>query len=279
MIKYSNIGKIGLKNNGNTCYLNASLQLLTHSGEFILKLYKYYKNNKNITLIEKELLLLIIKKWFSNEIIHNPLNIQIELSKKNSIFKPEFCEQNDASELLCCLIEEFQPLFKNIFISKFNSILICKKCNYRKERIEDFNILSLDVTNHLNESFKNFFKKETLDDKVNCEKCNKKQIFDKKFEINKLSNNIIIHLKRFNNKLEKNKQKIHANNILTLNNINYELRGTIVHNGSFQYGHYFFLGKNLSNQWFNYNDSVIYKLKLDEILSNGYIFYYERIVN
>ena len=37
MLHYNKIGVIGLNNNGNTCYLNACLQLLSHSGKLTLK--------------------------------------------------------------------------------------------------------------------------------------------------------------------------------------------------------------------------------------------------
>ena len=86
MLHYNKIGVIGLNNNGNTCYLNACLQLLSHSGKLTLKLYNYMKNNeKKLTNIEKTLLYLIINKWFTNKINYNPLIIQKEIAKENDL--------------------------------------------------------------------------------------------------------------------------------------------------------------------------------------------------
>ena len=42
----NHIGKLGLINNGNTCYLNACLQLISHSGFFVHNFFKEVKENK-----------------------------------------------------------------------------------------------------------------------------------------------------------------------------------------------------------------------------------------
>jgi len=39
------IGRIGLNNNGNTCYFNACIQLISHSGFFVHKLFTEIKHN------------------------------------------------------------------------------------------------------------------------------------------------------------------------------------------------------------------------------------------
>ncbi|SUZ91047.1 uncharacterized protein METZ01_LOCUS43901 [marine metagenome] len=281
MLHYNKIGVIGLNNNGNTCYLNACLQLLSHSGKLTLKLYNYMKNNeKKLTNIEKTLLYLIINKWFTNKINYNPLIIQKEIAKENDLFNPLYCSQNDSSESMIYIIDLLNKKFSNIFQSNIKMFLQCNNCKKIRIQEEIFNILSIEVKHHINDSLKNFLKKEKLEDKINCENCGKKTETFKKYEFNQLSDNLIIHFKRFkeiNNKYVKDRSKIICPDYITINKNNYELRGIIIHSGTIKGGHYYFIGKNLINIWYKYDDILVKKLYNKDIINDGYIYYYEKI--
>jgi ubiquitin C-terminal hydrolase len=175
------------------------------------------------------------------------------------------------------LIDELSEKYQNIFKNVFYSILKCKKCNSERKIEEKLNIWSLTLKEHINDSFKDFFSREILEDKVYCNKCNKKENFIKYYKIKKLSNSLIIHLKRFNNKLIKNNNDIYVNDIIRLENDEYELRGVIIHSGNCKSGHYYFIGKDLSNIWYRYNDNYYNIEKNLNIFKKGYMFYYEKI--
>ena len=283
MLHYNKIGMIGLENNGNTCYLNSCLQLLTHSGNFIMKLYNHMKTKdiKTLTNIEKTLLYLIINKWFTNEIKYNPLKIQLEISLENDLFNPEYCNQNDSSESMIYIIDLLNINLSTIFHSNIDSSLQCQKCKQIRKKNEKFNIISVELKHHINDSIKSFLKKEKLEDKITCDNCNEKTETYKKYEINKLSENLIIHLKRFkdvNNLYIKDRSKIICPDLITINKNDYELRGVIIHSGTVTGGHYYFIGKNLMNIWYKYDDILVKKLNNIDIISDGYIFYFEKII-
>jgi ubiquitin C-terminal hydrolase len=286
LLHYNKIGKIGLYNNGNTCYLNACLQLLTHSGKFILDIYQYSKNKNMIDLnnIEKTLLYLIINKWFSNKIVYNPQIIQDEISKKNDLFNPLYCYQNDTSESMIYIIDLLNLEFSKIFHNNMIQNLQCTICQKNRKKKEYLNILTVELSYHINESIKKFFKREKLqnDNKVYCENCNENTNTYKKYEIDELSENLIIHLKRFkeiNNEYFKDQSKIICPNYITIEKNNYELRGAIIHMGStISGGHYYFIGKNLMNEWFKYDDIHIQKIKNPiNIIQKSYMLLFEKI--
>jgi ubiquitin C-terminal hydrolase len=282
MLHYNKIGIIGLQNNGNTCYLNACLQLLTHSGKFTMKLYNFLKDSdeKKLTNIEKTLLYLIINKWFTNNIKYNPSKIHSEIALENDLFNPLYCNQNDSSESMIYIIDLLNKKFSKTFHSNIISSLQCLNCKQIRKTNEIFNIISVEMEHHINESLKNFLKKEKLEDKITCDNCNKKTNTYKKYEIDNLSENLIIHLKRFkqvNNRYIKDRSKIVCPNLITINKKHYELRGVIIHSGTVTGGHYYFIGKNLTNTWYKYDDILVKKLNNIDIINQGYIFYFEKI--
>jgi len=278
------IGKLGLNNLGNTCYLNACLQLISHSGFFVKSLLLEAKKDKeSLNDIEKNLLDLLLYKWIHTNEKYNPINIQKAIAKRNPIFN--IGPQNDSSESLIFLLDLLDN--KNIlkvFENKFKSIRKCKNCNNISKSIEDFNILSFDLSSTIKESFDLFLESEDIDGKVFCNICNSQQKYEKKYQIKTLSDNLIIHMKRFiqrNNRYSKDNYPIDIQDILDISGYKYELRGFIVHSGRINGGHYYFIGKNLINKWNVYNDMSCYQnninLKTYETL--GYIFLYEKIKN
>ena len=278
-----NIGVLGLVNNGNTCYLNSCLQLISQCGNFSHKMFIETKNKnyKEFNELEINILKFLYEKWVTDNKLFNPINIQKSLIKKNSIF--EFGSQNDSSESMIFILDLIEhKIFKSIFENKIKSIRQCMNCKKKFKSIETFNLLTLDMKPTINESINDILQTEKMDGQVECEKCKTKQDFERTYKIDELSDNLILHLKRFkhhNNRYIRKNDKIKIEDIININNHNYELRGFIVHTGSMEGGHYFFMGKNLSNNWFMYNDRTCLKIpmKLINFESSCYILLYEKI--
>ena len=278
------IGRIGLNNNGNTCYLNAAIQLLSHSSYFVHKLFIEANNGNTDKFndVEKNILELFLEKWILKNKVYNPINIQKSIAKINPMFNPG--RQNDSSEAMVLLLDliTYKPL-QPIFQNKFNSIRQCMNCKNTFERIEIFNILSLDMSSSIKDSLDNFCKTEDMDGQVNCEVCQTKQDFQRTYKIDKLANNLIIHMKRFecinNRKYIKNNKPIDIQDIIHITDNKYELRGINIHSGRRNGGHYYFIGKNLNNEWTEYNDRNCHpiNINLKQFAVIGYIFLYEKI--
>ena len=70
--------------------------------------------------------------------------------------------------------------------------------------------------------------------------------------------------------------KLFADELIQNDNLKYRLFGTIHHNGSIQYGHYYSLIK-IKNEWFEFNDSLVTKKEIMEYNSNNVcILFYEK---
>ena len=283
----NHIGKLGLVNNGNTCYLNACLQLISHSGFFVHNIFKEVKDNndKNLNSVEKEILKLLLEKWISKNLKFNPIEIQKSIAKNNDLFNPRNRKQNDSSEAMLFIIDSIEhKLLKKVFESKIKSIKQCINCKNITTMEEIFTLLSLEMTNDINNSLELFEKTENMDGQVNCDNCGSKQDYQRTYKMDKMADNLIIHMKRFqlvNNKYRKDNRPINIRDVININDIKYELRGINIHNGNMGGGHCFFTGKSLTNGWIMFNDISCYDkpLNIKEHEQNGYLFLYEKIKN
>ena len=101
--------KIGLANIGATCYMNATLQCLSHT----IKLANYFLDKKNEKKIKKkkfsrEFLEIIKKLWLksynNNKSYYEPYNFKKIISDMNPLF--EGVQANDAKDLINFILQE-----------------------------------------------------------------------------------------------------------------------------------------------------------------------------
>ena len=162
--------------------------------------------------------------------------------------------------------------------------ILCKSCQYTSSSFEPFNILSLSPMSTKKSNIKDLLKYffEEVDIGYTCPVCNKQDSSIQKYEIEKLPQVLIIHLKRFdvnNEGISKIQQCVDfplKNLKLGENEYLYNLSGITNHYGTLSTGHYTSFCKSRSNgDWYKCNDSIITRMSASVKSSAAYMLYYE----
>jgi len=273
----------GLQNINNSCFINASLQLLMR----IEKLKNFFIEN---TLESNKLN--EIKSMYNTYINKQTNNF---LKIRAIIFKNIY-EQQDAQEFLIQifqyinkgLIDEYNKLkinYTNIEISKIklknflNNLInieiitmkICKNCNKDKEVYKNEEpMISLDVEGTLINGIENFLR-EVYKEDIICEYCNGNKIYYY-YNITKIAEYLLIHIKNKKNAIDIPQK-------LIINKKIYILKCYILRIGlNIENGHFIAI-VNIKDKQYICNDNIIYENRNDNIINNGYIYLYEYIEN
>lgn len=272
----------GLINCGNTCYLNAGLQMFIQNNDFINLILKNDANNSILEILSK----------FLNEYISSkkksicPITVKELVEQKNSIFVGN--QQNDAGEFIIFFLDIINDELKKKNIdnelfeihTKIKIKCKLKKCLNISTQIEKINFLLLDINDNfttLDDCYIDYNKRIKFenDELYFCDKCNAKRIASKRIEIIHFPKHLIIYLKRFiydGTRCFKNNKSID----IPLCWKNYNLQGIIFHSGSLYSGHYIYIGKN-NNKWYMFNDNDVSEIdisRLNDYKNFGYILYY-----
>eukprot|EP00241_Pyramimonas_parkeae_P017198 CAMPEP_0114284592 /NCGR_PEP_ID=MMETSP0059-20121206/4731_1 /TAXON_ID=36894 /ORGANISM="Pyramimonas parkeae, Strain CCMP726" /LENGTH=664 /DNA_ID=CAMNT_0001405425 /DNA_START=649 /DNA_END=2643 /DNA_ORIENTATION=- len=221
----------GLRNLGNTCYLNAVLQCLTHTPPLanLMRLKAHISQ-----CVERgacawcQLEGHVSKCLIRSDEVESPAGILRGLQALGSHFQPG--RQEDAHELLRVAVEALhqtcikssgrsldgpavlnadgsykQPptSIENIFGGVTQSQVKCLKCGYESNTYEPVMDLSLEVMHagDVQAALKRLTYKERLDgqNKYQCDECKAKVPADKQFTVHRAPNVLVLHLKRFEN--------------------------------------------------------------------------------
>lgn len=311
-INQSATGHSGLTNLGNTCYLNAAVQILSHIHElnhYLMNVKELNRTNDSVITIEW---ISLYKLMWSQNCIISPNRFVSKIKELSNLKTVKFCnfEQNDSNEyfyfMLDCIHNSLNKLDRTIKLQKtnnadlnkeidnyeskdcsivhslFSSFLSYTYVNKETNSVEFIKYephfmveLSIPLVDNISieDCIKFTFQEEELDTLWYDDKTKEKKQLLKKTDIAYYPNILVLHLKRWI-QLKKNRQLVCFNETLSLGEYSYELFGIINHEGNIFGGHYFSYIKK--NKWFVFNDTNVSEIQ-DIIGDKNYCLFYRKI--
>lgn len=309
----NNIGA-GLRNLGNTCFLNAVLQCMTYTPSLVESLRNW--NHEIPCTIEGFCAFCALQEHVElslssrGEVIE-PWGLVNNLSNMSTSFQR--WDQEDAHEYMHCLLEDLHncalgpepsnpylsfeedTFIKNIFGGCLRSQIKCMNCLHCSDTFERSIDLSLAINeaDSLTDALKSFTKVETVDD-VNhaCENCCQPVQVLKQLTVSQLPDVLVIHLKRFIG-YEFSSEKVHkiidypkvldmepfvCDTQLNMGQLKYELYAVLVHSGyTLNFGHYYCFVRSSPDGWYEMDDWQVNRVTEGTVLNQqAYILFYFR---
>ncbi|TYG59313.1 hypothetical protein ES288_D08G292100v1 [Gossypium darwinii] len=223
---------LGLRNLGNSCYLNSVLQCLTYTpplANFCLRSQHSSSCDASASKKPRDCPFCILEAWITRSLT---LDLTLDAPSKIQSCLKIFAEhfrfglQEDAHEFLryvidachntCLRLKKLRlkgseggreeavndnTVVKEIFGGALQSQVKCLGCGGASNKVDEIMDISLDILNSgsLKEAMHKFFQPEVLDgnNKDKCENCKKLMAARKQLSIRQAPNILVVQLKRF----------------------------------------------------------------------------------
>lgn len=273
----------GMKNKGNTCFFNATIQSLLSLPSFI----SYFKRNE--FLRKKQPLSYALKEFiydYQNGSLIDPQEFIRSIRPSIKLFDGR---QQDAHcfliVFLSTLMEEQgepshspAPALRNMFRIVNEDTVTCHECDYSNIVQTEMNDRYLFVCGSVGQSLRSYMeRRDAVDSRCPwiCPKCKTSNAVTIGHQIKETSEYFIVHLNRFTGVNRKNNASITVDEGLEIEGTAYENVGVICHVGNLQAGHYFAKAKR-DSAWYVFNDSSATRTERTFEADTPYILLYAR---
>ncbi|TIA71882.1 hypothetical protein E3P94_00216 [Wallemia ichthyophaga] len=302
----NNVGK-GLRNVGNTCFLNSTMQCLLHTPSlmnFLQSQHAKGRPDKKFCMIEA--LKACAKSSFSGSggsyapapVVRNLKAIAKHMTVGRQEDAQEFLRYA-ADALQASYLSNFpksakgkqaetNPIHK-IFGGKLRSRVLCQNSKHASDTFDTFMDLSVNVKgcSNIQESFKSFTALDRLEgaNKYKCESCKKPVPATKQFTVHEAPQCLTVHLKRFSPLGQKLNGSLAFDENLDIQKYmskgqpspKYKLYGVVSHyGGSARSGHYIAHVRAPNGRWYEMNDDMVSPSKPPFGSKNAYVLFYEK---
>ncbi|CAD5170792.1 unnamed protein product [Musa acuminata subsp. malaccensis] len=316
MIGQPRVVGAALVNLGNTCFLNAVLQCLTHTVPLVQMIRKTDHSASHHGDDAGFCSFCALKAHingclFLSRLVVSPTYLAQNLSKISPHFR--LGQQEDAHEFLHSFLDnmharclgrtaddrpaslEEDSIVKQVFGGRLRSQLRCCSCGHCSDTFEPLLDLSLEIDNvrSVGDALESFTKLERIDDpevRFTCDGCKAQVSMEKQLKLDQAPQVLALHLKRFKN------DGSYSNKIddfveypleLDLNpclscpakevQSKYDLYAVLVHVGSALSGHYFCYIRSSPSTWHQIDDSQVVSVsESDALEQQAYVFFYVR---
>ncbi|CAH0563456.1 unnamed protein product [Brassicogethes aeneus] len=287
-------GYVGLKNQGATCYMNSLLQTLYFTNQLRKAVYKMPTESDDST---KSVALALQRVFHELQFCDKPVGTK-KLTKSFGWETLDSFMQHDVQEFLRVLLDKLESKMKGtcvegtvpkLFEGKMNSYIRCKNVDYSSTRTETFYDIQLNIKGkkNIDESFKDYIAKETLDGdnkydagEHGLQDAEKGVIFSAfppvlhlhlmRFQYDPITDSSV----KFNDRFEFY-EKISLDTYLhetdRTNPADYTLHAVLVHSGDNHGGHYVvFINPRGDGKWCKFDDDVVSKCTKQEAIEHNY---------
>ncbi|KAK7822960.1 hypothetical protein U0070_025777 [Myodes glareolus] len=292
----------GLKNMGNSCYLNAALQCLTHTPP--LANYLLSREHSRNCCHQGSCVMCAMENHVTQSLLHlkrviRPSEMLTAAFHKN--------KQEDAHEFLMFILDamrtsclqgskdlestsEHSTMIREIFGGSWRSQIKCLRCQETTDILEPFLDITLDIkaAQSVEQALEALVKEEKLcgENAYHCDHCQKKTAASKTLTVQDAPKVLLLVLNRFSEFTGDHKdRKVSYPESLDFqpyvsqsssDPLVYALYAVLVHNGvTCHSGHYFCYVKAGSGRWYKMDDSHVNSCGVSSVLSEpAYVLFY-----